>query len=82
MLTSATSKEESSLIHKRLQSMAFGDPNAPDVKLCYVTVRVQDVLAVQTTLNGPSLARKNSQKQELRFYPREAVQSEQARRVL
>ncbi|KAH9849006.1 ATP-dependent DNA helicase [Lenzites betulinus] len=37
MLTSATSKEESSLIHKRLQSMAFGDPNAPDVKLCYVT---------------------------------------------
>ncbi|KAI0824919.1 P-loop containing nucleoside triphosphate hydrolase protein [Trametes gibbosa] len=37
MLTSATSKEESALIHRRLTGMAIGDVNAPDIKLCYVT---------------------------------------------
>ncbi|KAI9061598.1 ATP-dependent DNA helicase [Trametes sanguinea] len=37
MLTGATSREESYNIHQRLQAMASGASNAPDIKLCYVT---------------------------------------------
>ncbi|KAI0336584.1 ATP-dependent DNA helicase [Cubamyces sp. BRFM 1775] len=37
MLTGATSREESQHIYRRLQEMASGANNAPDIKLCYVT---------------------------------------------
>ncbi|KAL7283937.1 hypothetical protein ACG7TL_001209 [Trametes sanguinea] len=37
MLTGATSKEESMHVYQRLQAMASGAPDAPDIKLCYVT---------------------------------------------
>ncbi|KAI0634704.1 P-loop containing nucleoside triphosphate hydrolase protein [Trametes polyzona] len=37
MLTGATSKEESERIYQRLQEMASGVANAPEIKLCYVT---------------------------------------------
>ncbi|CDO71133.1 hypothetical protein BN946_scf184845.g3 [Trametes cinnabarina] len=37
MLTGATPKDESMRIYRRLQEMASGASNAPDLKLCYVT---------------------------------------------
>ncbi|KAI0747102.1 P-loop containing nucleoside triphosphate hydrolase protein [Daedaleopsis nitida] len=37
MLTGATSREESDRIYKRLQAMASGASDAPEIKLCYVT---------------------------------------------
>ena len=44
MLTGATSKEESDRTYKRLQAMASEAPNTPEIKLCYVTVRVDIAL--------------------------------------
>ena len=41
MLTSATTKAETSQIYRQFQEMSSGKSDNSDIKLCYVTVRMR-----------------------------------------
>ena len=51
MLTSSTPRQESNNIYLKLKEMASGKSDAADIKLCYVTVRTEQLIISNCLLN-------------------------------